>query len=239
MTCLILDDEELSIKYLQNFVAKVPQLELKASFTDPDEAMLYLGKHQVDLIFLDIEMPNCQIDGLDFAKIMGPDQHYIFTTGKPEHALSSFEYNTIDFLCKPFLFERFARAVQKARQILEARKDEKAEADTFTYIRSEGKLQRIDFDELCWLESERNGIWLTTENGRYNTMMSIGDIEARLPKQSFARIHKSFIISLAKAETINKESVSVRRQGKLQEIPIGDAYRKDFITSLESKILKR
>lgn len=239
ITCLILDDEELSIGLLRQYIAKIPQLDLKASFTDPTEALLYLEKQSVDLIFLDIEMPNFAIDGLDFIRIVGNDQHYVFTTGYPQYALSSYDYNTVDFLHKPYTFERFAKAIQKAKQVLAASRTDHLEADTFTFIRVEGKLQRIDFAELCWIASERNGIWLHTETGQFNSPLPISDIEARLPEQHFVRIHKSFIISLSKAEVINKDYVYVRQQETLHEIPIGDTYRKEFASLLESKITKK
>lgn len=239
ITCLILDDEELAIGLLRQYIAKIPQLDLKASFTDPTEALLYLEKQSVDLIFLDIEMPNFAIDGLDFIRIVGNDQHYVFTTGYPQYALSSYDYNTVDFLHKPYTFERFAKAIQKAKQVLTASRTDSQETDTFTYIRVDGKLQRIDFAELCWISSERNGIWLYTETGQFNTPLQISDMETRLPEQQFVRIHKSFIISLNKADVINKDYACVQRQGALHEIPIGDTYRKEFVSLLERKIKKK
>lgn len=240
MTCLILDDEEISIHQLRNYIQKVPTLTLKAYFTDPNAALLYLETEEVDVIFLDMEMPNYAIDGLDFIRIVGDSQHYIFTTAYPEYALPSYEYNAIDFLHKPYPFERFTKAVQRAKQLVEvSAKEESVDTTSFTYVRGEGKLQRVDFDDICWIESERNGIWFYTEANRFNAAITISDIEARLPPNQFVRIHKSYIIAINKAETIGKDMVFIRREGKLQEIPIGDAFRKDFNRSIEDKILKK
>lgn len=241
MTCIILDDEEISVTQLRRYIEKIPTLMLKAYFTDPNEALLYLEKEKVDLVFLDMEMPNCAIDGLDFVRIMGDSQNYIFTTAYPEYALRGFEYNAIDFLHKPFSFERFTKAVQKARQLIgQSGKKADSEADeTYTYVRVEGKLQRVDFDDICWIESERNGIWFCTEANRFASSLTIGDIDNRLPKNQFVRVHKSFIIAINKAEIINKDTICIRRQDKLHEIPIGDAYRKEFILSIENKIMKK
>lgn len=240
MTCLILDDEEVSVNQLRRYVEKVPTLFLQAYFTNPNEALLYLENKRVDVIFLDMEMPNYAIDGLDFVKIIGDSQHYIFTTAYPEYALPSYEYNAIDFLHKPFSFERFTKAVQRAKQLVNVMmKMEPVEATPYTYVRVEGKLQRVDFDEIGWIESERNGIWFFTETNRFHSSITIGDIEARLPKNLFVRIHKSYIVAINKVEIIDKDTIFLRQQGKLEEIPIGDAYRREFLVSIENKIMKK
>lgn len=240
MTCLILDDEEICVNQLRKYIEKVPTLNLKACFTNPNDALLYLEREKVDVIFLDMEMPNYALDGLDFIRIMGNSQNYIFTTAYPEYASPSYEYNAIDFLHKPYSFERFTKAVQRAKQVLGIlTKDDTTANDNYTYVRVEGKLQRVDFDDLCWVESERNGIWFYTETNRFNSALTISDIEAHLPKNQFVRIHKSYIIPMGKAEVINKDTICIRRQGKLEEIPIGDTYRREFITSIENKIMKK
>ncbi|WP_229374379.1 LytR/AlgR family response regulator transcription factor [Fibrella rubiginis] len=240
MTCLILDDEEICVNQLRRYIEKVPTLSLKAFFTDPNEALLYLETDKVDVIFLDMEMPNYDIDGLDFVRIMGDRQHYIFTTAYPEYALPSYEYNAIDFLHKPYSFERFMKAVQRAKQLLGISiRDDASATDSYMFIRVEGKLQRVDFDDICWVESERNGIWFYTETDRFNSPLTISDAETRLPKNQFVRIHKSYIIPVSKAEVIDKDTLCIRRQGKLHEIPIGDTYRKEFINSIGTKIMKK
>ncbi|XAZ82024.1 LytTR family DNA-binding domain-containing protein (plasmid) [Fibrella sp. ES10-3-2-2] len=240
MTCLILDDEEMSVNQLRKFIERVPTLNLKACFTNPSDAILYLEHEKVDLIFVDMEMPNLALDGLDFVRIMGGSQNYIFTTAHPKYASPSYEHKAIDFLEKPFSFERFTKAVQRAKQLLDILKREDTVAsDAYTFVRVEGNLQRVNFDDLCWIESERNGIWFYTETNRFHSALTIGDIGSRLPQNQFFRIHKSYIIPVIKAELINKDSICVRRQGKLQEIPIGDTYRKEFINFIENKIMKK
>lgn len=240
MTCIILDDEEICVNQLRKYIEKVPTLTLKAYFTNPNDALLYLEHEKVDLIFLDMEMPNYAIDGLDFIRILGDSQNYIFATGHPKYASPSYEYNAIDFLEKPFRFERFTKAIQRAKQILSTDNQGNTTVyDRYTFVRVDGNLQRVDFDDLCWVESERNGIWFFTETNRYYSALPISDIEARLPKDQFVRVHKSYIIPVNKAEIINKDTISIRRQDKLQEIPIGDAYRKVFITKIENKIMKK
>ena len=218
----------------------MPTLTLKAYFTNPNDALLYLEREKVDLIFLDMEMPNYALDGLDIIRIMGDSEHYIFTTAYPEYASPSYEYNAIDFLHKPYTFERFTKAVQRAKQVLGLfTREDPTVSDNYTYVRVEGKLQRVDFDDLCWIESERNGIWFYTETNSFHSALTISDIEARLPLNQFLRIHKSFIIPVSRVEVINKDTICIRRQDKLEEIPIGDTYRREFNTSIESKIMKK
>jgi len=240
MTCLILDDEEICVNQLRKFIEKVPTLNLKAHFANPNEALLYLEREQVDVIFLDMEMPNCALDGLDFVRIMGDTQNYIFTTAHPKYASPSYEHKAIDFLQKPYSFERFTKAVQRAKQVLEIQtKEDSTLTANYTFVRVDGNLQRVNFDDLCWVESERNGIWFYTETNRFHSALTIGDISTRLPQNQFFRIHKSYIIPVSKAEVINKDSICILRQGQLKEIPIGDTYRKEFITYIENKVMKR
>lgn len=240
MTCLILDDEEICVNQLRKYIEQVPTLTLKAYFTNPNDALLYLEREKVDFVFLDMEMPNYALDGLDFIRIMGDSQHYVFTTAYPEYASPSYEYNAIDFLHKPYSFERFTKAIHRAKQVLGIiGKEDTTSTDKYTFVRVDGNLQRLDFDDLCWIESERNGIWFYTETNRFNSSLTISDLEARLPQNKFIRIHKSYIIPVSKAELINKDTICIRRQGKLHELPIGDTYRKDFITSIENKVMKK
>ncbi|MCK8495529.1 MULTISPECIES: LytR/AlgR family response regulator transcription factor [Spirosoma] len=240
MTCIILDDEEICVNQLRKFIEKVPTLHLKACFTNPSDAIVYLEREKVDLVFVDMEMPNLSLDGLDFVRILGDSQNYIFTTAHPKYASPSYEHKAIDFLEKPFSFERFSIAVQRAKQLLEGiKRDDSPAPDNYTFVRVDGNLQRVDFSDLCWVESERNGIWFYTETNRFHSALTISDIGMRLPQHQFFRIHKSYIIPVNKAEVINKYSICILRQGKLQEIPIGDTYRKEFITFIENKVMKK
>ncbi|GAA4462367.1 LytTR family DNA-binding domain-containing protein [Nibrella saemangeumensis] len=241
LSCIILDDELICITQLSKYIEKVPTLRLEAYFTDPNSALLYLENHKVDLIFLDMEMPNFSIDGLDFVRIMGSTQRYIFTTAYPKYALTGYEYDVIDFLHKPFSFERFSKAVQKARQVIGGWQEEESTEgpDTYIYVRSEGKLQRIYFEDIAWIESERNYISIYTEADRINVLLSISDIEDQLPKKLFARVHKSFIVAYSKIDQVDKEQISVKRQEKPKLIPLGELYKKTFLKAIEQKTLRR
>jgi two-component SAPR family response regulator len=119
ITCIIIDDEITAIQHLKKFIVRMPLLVLIASFTDPEEAIRYVDDHPIDLVFLDVEMPNFAIDGLDFMRLCGNRYTYIFTTAYPTYALPDYETNAVDFLHKPFDFNRFSQAVLKAKTVLE------------------------------------------------------------------------------------------------------------------------
>ena len=189
ITCIVVDDEEMAIEHLLGYIAKVPFLSLEGSFTDPTEAITFLEKHPVELVFMDIEMPNFAIDGLEFIRIMGNKQNYILTTAYPKYALPSYDYDVVDFLCKPFPFERFLKAVNKVRSLIEITSDE-PESEEYTYVRVDGKMQRIDFNEILWIESERTYVSIYTLNDRINLHLFMSDIEAILPTKLFVRVHR-------------------------------------------------
>lgn len=240
ISCIIIDDEEMAVQHLARYVAKVPFLELTAYFTDPSEAVQYLDNHEVDLIFLDVEMPNFSIDGMDFIRLMGDKYNYVFTTAYPQYALPSYEYNAIDFLHKPFGFDRFMKAVQKARQIITASKEQLiGEMEECMYVKSDGRLQRIDYDDICWIESERNYISIFTNTDRITVLMSISDIEQQIPSRRFARVHKSFIIAYKKVEAVEKEQVQIQRHEASKWIPLGELYKKTFLQTIENRTLKK
>ncbi|GAB3220183.1 LytR/AlgR family response regulator transcription factor [Spirosoma arcticum] len=235
ITCIVLDDEEMAIQHLLKYIAKVPYLEVKSYFSDPFQAVTYLQNNSVDLVFLDIEMPNFAIDGMDFVHIVGDKQGYIFTTAYPGYALKSYEYNAIDFLHKPYSFERFLKAVQKAKLMLQT---EEA-VDSFTYVRVEGKFHRIDFDTICWIESDRNYISIFTEQDRINLRLSIGEMEGQLPKKLFVRVHKSFIVSKKKIDLVEAHQLWVQRQNQSRPFPIGESHKKSLLEAIAQNSIRK
>lgn len=238
ITCIVVDDEEMAIEHLLTYIAKVPFLVLEGHFVDPSEAMAFLENHPVDLVFLDIEMPNYAIDGIDFVRIMGTQQNYIFTTAYPQYALPSYEYDVIDFLYKPYPFERFLKAVNKARAQI-SQSTEVADSEEFTYVRVDGKLQRIDFPDIIWLESERNYVAIYTLTDRINLHLSITEMENILPARQFVRVHKSYIVAKKKIDLIDKEQLGMKRESQIKLIPIGEAYRKSLVQAIYPNTYKK
>ena len=234
LACIIVDDEELCIQRLEKEVKKIPFLTLSASFSDPYEAMRYLEDKPVELVFLDIEMPNLPVDGLDFMKIMGDQYAYILTTGHPEYALESYEYNVLDFLHKPFSFERFTRAVQKARQHIKPRKESARPADQL-FIKTKGTDQRILFDQICYVEADRNYVNIYRADDMIPVKMTFNSLEEQLPENAFFRVHKSYIAALSKVELIKAGQVGISRGSDIQFIPVSNQYKKTLVELLRNK----
>lgn len=240
ITCVLIDDERMAIDHLLTYIEKLPFLRVLGQFTDPVEALSFLETTPVDVVFLDVEMPNHPLDGMDLANILGDRQRYIFTTAYPKYALKSYDYDAVDFLHKPFPFERFTKAVQKARLSLTGlRADSPSAIEMYRYIRNGGKLRRIDLASICYIESERSYLNIYTEQDRITMQMPLSEIEEQLPRSLFARVHKSFIVARNKLELIEANQVGVLRAGKINHIPIGDAYRKAMMEKVEPTILRK
>ena len=238
ITCIVLDDEEMAIEHLLKFIDKIPFLELAGYFNDPAEAITYLESNPVDLVFLDIEMPNFAIDGMDFINIAGDKQGYIFTTAYPKYALKSYDYNAIDFLEKPYSFERFSKAVHKAKLLMSPGRDGD-DIDAYKYVRVDGKFYRLDFEAICWIASERNYISIFTEQDRLILHLMIGEVETQLPKKLFVRVHKSYIVAKKKIELIEANQLFIQRQNQSKAIPIGVAYRKTLLEVIDRNSIRK
>jgi DNA-binding LytR/AlgR family response regulator len=239
ISCIIVDDENLAVQHLTKNIAKIPFLRLEASFTDPRAAIEYLENHSIDLIFLDIEMPNFPIGGLDFVRIVGETQRYIFTTAYSEYALQGYELNAIDFLHKPFSFERFSKAINKARQILSLSSAGIDGDPDFIFMKLEGKMQPIKLEDIHFLKSDRNYISIYTATERLTALMTLSEIEAKLPRKNFARVHKSNIVSFSKVIAVEKDHVEVRCDRKTWRIPLGDTYKKPFLQAIEQRTFRK
>lgn len=235
LTCIIVDDEELTIQHLLKYISKISYLSVKKYFTEPEQAIEYLKNNKVDVVFLDVEMPNSNIDGIDLISIVETEQNYILTTSHPEYALKGFDYSVIDFLHKPYSFDRFLAAIKKL-QI----KSQCEPINEDIFIKTEGKLHKILLKDICYIKSEKNNISIFTDSDRINAIYTLSDIEDKLPKNMFVRVHKSFIISLEKIEAIDGEEL-ILKKGKNSEkqIPIGEFYKRNLMSIIDNKILKK
>lgn len=234
ISCIIIDDEELTIHHLIKYINKIPILKLIQYFTEPSNAIEYLKNNQVDVIFLDIEMPNSNLDGIDFLKYVGDTQNYVLTTSHPKYALTGFEYSVIDFLHKPYSFERFSNAIKKVQKTLTIQETEKE-----IYLKSEGKLQKIIINSISYIKSEKNNISVFTDTDRINAIYTLSDFERKLPVNLFIRVHKSFIISLKHIISINNDIITIKRGDNEKQIPLGEHYKKLFLEVMSDKIIKK
>lgn len=230
MKCIVVDDQKPFHLILANLIAMDPVLELVGSYVDAFEAHQVMLKQEVDLLFLDIEMPG--LNGLELAKIMeGKGPLVIFTTSNPDYALEAFNLNVIDYLLKPIEPTRFLKAVEKAKGIIESKDMAVAnENDGFVFIRDSYTIKRIQLDEILYLEANANyvDIYLTSKR-MYSIHTAISSLEQKLPSSLFFKVHRSFIVNLGKVDAIEGKTLMI--ENKI--IPIADAYR----TALNKRML--
>lgn len=220
--CIIVDDEPLAISLLEHYVEKIPFLELVFSTENPILALEYLQKNDSDLIFLDIQMP--ELTGINFMKIVGPDQKYILTTAYSEYALEGYEHNVVDYLLKPISFERFQKSVLKAQERFSFPQEE----NTYFFVKSSGQRHRIGFQTILYIESIKDYVNIRTENDEFIVLDTLKSMENLLPA-TFVRIHKSFIVNLDKVKSIGAKKVILPEY----EIPIGESYRAGLLDRLK------
>jgi DNA-binding LytR/AlgR family response regulator len=237
ISCLIVDDEQSAIDLLRLFVEQTPFLTLAGSTTNPVEALAFLQRQPVDLLLLDIHMPH--LSGLDVIRLVPATTKVILTTAYSEFAVAGFELEALDYLLKPIAFERFLKAAQKAVNATSSppRGPLAEPADDYLFVKTEGKgkLVRIGFDELLYVEGLKNYVALHTADERVVTLLNIKDLESRLPARQFMRVHKSFIVALPKIQALDGNQILFK--GLKASVPLGDTYRAAFFDALQEKML--
>ena len=221
---IVVDDEELSRNVLENFIGKTQNLEILTSCADGIEASNYLSRNVVDLIFLDIEMP--EMSGIDLIKSLNKPPMVILVTSKKEHALEAFEFNVVDYVLKPFDYARFLRAVNKARELHSVNAETSEDSDVF--VKVDSRLVKIKSSDIYWIEALGDYIVINTEESKYIVHNTMKGIESKLSSDRFLRVHRSYIVRLDKIETLD-ESVIVIKQ---KIIPIGGTYKSRLMNRL-------
>jgi DNA-binding LytR/AlgR family response regulator len=217
LSCIVVDDEPMALDILRNYAARVPFLNLKAGFDDAFNALEYLQREPVDLIFLDVQMPD--ISGIDFYHSLNKKPLVIFTTAYAEHAVSSFELDAIDFLLKPFSLARFIKACHKAQEIYQFRNSSGQKDHLF--VRVGYDQVRIGFDELHYAEATGNYVTFVTADRKVLTRMTITECQELLPGNRFIRIHRSFIAAVSKIGKAERHQLTMLNGDKL---PVGHSY---------------
>ena len=223
ITCIIVEDEPVSQEILKRYIGDHPKLELKAVCNNAIEASAEVRKHQPDLIFLDITLP--KISGLDFYKSLTDPPFVIFTTAYPEYAVSGFEVDAVDYLVKPFPFERFLKAVNKLQDVLDRTKDDKA---GFIMLTADKKIHKVGFDDIYFLEAMGDYVKVHASDKTLIVHQTLQKLSEQLPSSAFYRIHKSFLIALHRIDYIEGNMVIIQKS----QIPIGQTYRNDFLAAL-------
>lgn len=245
--CIAVDDEPLALDILANYIQKIPSLTLIATCTEPLEALSLIQQGKVDLLFLDIQMPT--LTGIQFLRVMNGKCKAILTTAYAEYALEGYEYDVADYLLKPISFERFLKAVQKATEQLtvgsyqstvsseqfSASESEPVLTNSpqldFIFVKTEYKIQKINLSDILYIEGLKDYVSIYTATERILTLQTMKKMEEILPSNRFVRVHKSYIISLEKIETIERQRIFIGKN----IIPVGDSFQKDFMRLIGEK----
>ena len=229
LQCLIVDDEPPSQEVLRNYIHEISWLELKAVCNNAIEAMDIFREKQIDLIFLDINMP--KLSGITFARSLENPPMIIFTTAYPEYAVEGFEVNAIDYLVKPIAFERFLKAVNKARDHFQFKQDSPGiKQQGFIILKSDKKIYKINENDILYIQSYGDYMKVYTHEKVIIAAETLKNIEKLLGHQ-FVRIHKSFIVSINRINFIEGNQVKIEDQF----LPIGLTYKDDFMEKLKAK----
>jgi DNA-binding LytR/AlgR family response regulator len=235
ITCLIVDDEPLAVNLLQRYVEAVPYLQLAGKCYNALEALPFLHRHKVDLLFLDINMP--RLSGIDLAKTLSAQQKLIFTTAYSAYAVESYNLNAIDYLLKPVTFDRFLIAVNKAVEFFKVNETEQhfvvpEEQMQQFFIKSGKAMVQIGFRDVLYIEGLKDYVVFHTENGKHLVYKRMKELEAILPDH-FLRIHNSFIINRQHVTRIEEHQVHIRSE----KLPVSEKYRDPFYHSIQKNIL--
>lgn len=219
LNCIIVEDEPLARQVLEGYISRVPFLQLQGSFEDAIGAMQHLRESPVDLMFLDIHLP--EIKGISFLKTLPDPPMVIITTAYHEYALEGFELSVVDYLLKPFEFDRFLTAVNKVIGRKQSSDVPAEEAKDYIFVSIQLKKVRIYFSEILYIESQKEYVKIVTSDHSYLTKMSTHEIESVLPPKFFKRIHRSYIVAIQKIRSFSSEMVEINGI----TIPVGRGYR--------------
>ena len=228
--CLIVDDEPLARQLMMDHVSKLDDFELVGVCSNAMEALTALHNHKVDLMFLDIQMP--QINGIDFLKTLKNPPKVIFTTAYREYALEGFELDVIDYLLKPITFERFLKSVNKYYQTksdsIQVVESGKPNENSFIYVKENKMVKKILLDEILYIEGYSEYVRIYIDDKRIITKASLTELEKKLPQDGFLRIHKSYIVSLTKITAFSASIIEIKNK----ELPIGRNYKNAVMKAL-------
>lgn len=227
---IIIDDEPLARQLLQEFAQKVSFLEVMASFSNGVEALQYLQQNQVDLVFLDIQMPD--ITGLELLRTLSSRPKVIFTTAYAEHAVEGFNLDAVDYLLKPFNFPRFLKAANKVMELHLLKNQPKIpnqnQEEDFLFVKDGRELVKVWFNEIEYIQGQKDYVLFKTQSKKLLSLMNMKDLERDLPNDQFLRIHQSYIINTAQIQSVSSDAVKIADE----EIAVSRSYKQAFKTFL-------
>jgi len=229
--CLVVDDEPLALDILVDYIEKVPSLELVKATTSAFEALSIAQDGKVDLVFLDVQMP--ELTGIQFLKILNGKCRVILTTAYSQYALDGYELDIADYLLKPIAFDRFYKAITKVQNQYQNQPFEKPVSQTpdFIFVKTEHRIQKIYINDILYIEGLKDYVSIFTSSERIITLQNMKKMEEALSSGRFARVHKSYIVAVDKIESIERSRIQIGNK----IIPIGDTYRDSFYKQIEDK----
>jgi DNA-binding LytR/AlgR family response regulator len=232
LQCVIVDDEYLAIKILEEYISRITELNCVKTFTHPEEALRFIMENKIDLLFLDIQMP--YLNGFELLKKLPLPPMVIFTTAHHDYAVQAFELDVLDYLVKPISFERFDKAIHKVLEYDHFRKamtTNQQNAD-FLMVKADYRIHKVMIDHIEYIEGLSEYVKIHTVDKTLITLAALKDLMNQLPHEKFIRIHKSYIVALSKVESYTAAEVRLRESKKL---PIGRSYRASVLQGMERK----
>lgn len=231
-----IDDEPLALQLVKGYIEKTPFLKLEGTFDSPVEAISFIEESDIDLVLLDIQMPD--IKGTELARVIGQGPKIIFTTAYEKYALEGFKLDAVDYLLKPFSYADFLKAVQKAQKLIELERKELPQLEIrndFIFIKADYKIRRINFSEIHYIEGLKDylKIWLINEKKPVLSLATLKSIEAKLPQNKFMRVHRSFIVNLDTVKVVERNRIVF---GEVR-IPVTDQYKENFQRFLDQNFI--
>lgn len=224
ISAIAIDDEIPALCVIENFCSKIPFIRLEKTFNKPNEALKYAGKFPLDLLFLDINMP--AVTGIEFYKSVGQSTMVIFTTAYSEYAVEGFNLSAVDYLLKPFTFERFEQAVNKAYEYFNYQHQKASDKTKFLFIRADYSLHKIAIDDLLFVEGLDDYLKIHIQNSKpLVARMTIKTMLEKLPQKDFVRVHRSYIVPFKRIDSVRNKMINLAGE----EIPIGASYEKNFL----------
>jgi DNA-binding LytR/AlgR family response regulator len=229
MRCIIIDDEPLAIELITFYVQQTPMLNLLGSFSDASQAIEFIQNHEIDLLFLDIQMPH--INGIQLLKSLNKPPMVIFSTAFNEYAVEGFELQAIDYLLKPFDIKRFQKAVKKADELYCLKKAAEPQTEPFIFVKADYQMLKINISSILFIEGWDDYIKIYVSDKPILTLMSLKSIMEQLPHQEFVRVHRSYIVPIKKIESVRNKVIKIASK----EIPVGSTYAESLYHLMNKK----
>ena len=227
--CIVIEDELPAREKIKSFISEIKTINLLDTFNNAIDATSFLSENHVDLIFLDIELG--MLSGIDFLKSLQHRPAVIITTAYTEYAIAGYEYNVVDYLLKPYSFERFFQAVTKFQQSFS---NAQLPKENYLFIKTEYRIERVNLDDILYIEGMKDYLRIVCANEKLMTLLSFKKIMEKLPSDKFIRVHNSYIVSIEKIESIERDRIKIEEQ----LIPISKSNRKEFYTLVDNKVVK-